>query len=478
MEKRAQGHGRKVKGSRKGTGEGTGDGSACPLTLSPLSEILLRATMEPMNNETWYPLETSAKIYPAIISPRQPSVFRLSCTFENDIDPEILQSALNVTMTRYPGFCMTLKRGAFWFYFEELEKNPLLQPEQHYPCQMVDPDLEGGFLFRVTWYKDRVNLEVFHVISDGTGGLEFLKTLVYYYLLLSGEDVKPGENVRTLHHKPTAEERENSFLRYYDPMIPSDRTDTLALHYQGTPLPPGHSRAIHVRTAAAPLLDIAHSFDVTITEYLTAQFLRSFLDVLSGTTDSDKPVKISVPINLRKLFPSETLRNFTYFANIGEPLAKAAEPLEDTLSYIKTTLRAMCQKEPLTARLNPNVSSEQNPFLRAAPLSIKQLVLRQAHHILGDNLFTASYSNLGIIRLDDSMCRHIKNFDFGLSCSDSIPLNLSMLTYEDTAYMTFSSNIEERDVERVFTRKLSDAGLDLLVRTSDSERRGDDEKLS
>lgn len=432
-----------------------------------------------MNNENWYPLETSALIYPAIISPRQPSVFRLSCTFNEEIDPEILQTALNVTMVRYPGFNMTLKRGAFWFYFEEMEKHPTLKPEQYYPCQMVDPEVEDGFLFRVTWFRNRVNLEVFHVISDGTGGLEFLKTLVYYYLLLSGKDVKPGENVRTLGHKPTEEERENSFLRYYDPQVPSDRADnSAALHYSGTQMPVGHSRAIHIRTKTAPLLSLSHEFQVTITEYLTAQLLRSFLDVLKETAESDKPVKISVPINLRKLFPSDTLRNFTYFANIGKPLSCVDEPLEETLQYIKTQLRATCTRDALVPRLNPNVSSEKNPFLRAAPLSLKQLVLRQAHHILGDNLFTASYSNLGVIRLDDSIAKYINNFDFGLSCSDLIPLNLSMLSWEDTAYLTFSSIVEERDVERTFARKLNDAGLELQVWSSDPENGGKHENLS
>ncbi|MBR6090442.1 MAG: hypothetical protein IKP86_10940, partial [Anaerolineaceae bacterium] len=417
-------------------------------------------------------------IYPAIISPRQPSVFRLSCTFEEEIDPEILQTALNVTIKRYPGFCMTLKRGAFWFYFEELEKLPVLHPEQLYPCQMVDPEQEEGFLFRVSWFRKRVSLEVFHVISDGTGGLEFLKTLVYYYLLLSGKDVKPGDNVRTLTQKPTAEERENSFLRYYDPQIPPDRTDSAALHYQGTQLQQGKSRALHVRTAVKPLLDFAHDGDVTLTEYLTACFLRSFFKVMAGTTDSELPVKISVPINLRKLFPSDTLRNFTYFANLGEPLSNAGEPLEATLQYVRTTFRAMCRREPLISRINPNVSSEKNPLLRAAPLSIKQLVLRQAHHILGDNLFTASFSNLGVIRLDDSMNKYIRNFDFGLSCSDLVPLNLSMLSYGGMAYMTFSSIIQERDVERVFIRDLSEAGLDLAVYSSETETGESHEDLS
>lgn len=431
-----------------------------------------------MNNEKWYPLETSAQIYPAIVSPRQPSVFRLSCTFEKEIDPSVLQTALNVTMTRFPSFAMTLKRGAFWFYFEELEKTPALRPEKKCPCLMVDPDQEDGFLFRVTWFRKRVNLEIFHVIADGTGGLEFLKTLVYYYLLLSGEEVKPGEFVRTLKNKPTAEEQENSFLRYYDPQIPSDRTDSAALHYSGTPLPEGRTGALHVRTGTAPLLALSHAADVTLTEYLTAQFLRSFLDVLKDSVDSDKPVKISVPINLRKLLPSNTLRNFTYFANIGEPLSAADEPLEKTLLSVRSQLREKCVPASLIARINPNVSSEKNPLLRAAPLSLKQLVLRQAHHILGDNLFTASFSNLGIIRLDDSMQKHISGFDFGLSVSDLIPLNLSMCSYADSMFMTFSSGIMEHDVERAFIRRLSAEGISMRVFSSEPENGGGNAQMS
>ena len=184
---------------------------------------------------------------------------------------------------------------------------------------------------------------------------------------------------------------------------------------------------------------------------------------------SEKPVKISVPINLRKLFPSRTMRNFTYFANIGEPLSAADEPPETTFANVRTMLREMCRPEALISRINPNVSSEKNPLLRAAPLSLKKLVLREAHHILGDNLFTASFSNLGIIRLDPSMEKHILGFDFGLSCSDLIPLNLSMCSYNGTVFMTFSSGIEERDVERVFARSLSSSGIRLTVLTSDPE---------
>ena len=145
---------------------------------------------------------------------------------------------------------------------------------------------------------------------------------------------------------------------------------------------------------------------------------------------------------------------------------------------IRTQLREKCVPESLIARINPNVSSEKNPLLRAAPLTLKQLVLRQAHHILGDNLFTASFSNLGIIRLDDSMQKHISGFDFGLSISDLIPLNLSMCSYTDRVFMTFSSGIMEHDVERTFIRRLSAEGLSLQVFTSGPEIGGSNAQMS
>jgi hypothetical protein len=250
------------------------------------------------------------------------------------------------------------------------------------------------------------------------------------------------------------------------------------MHYHGTKLPLGHSRALHIRTETAPLLKLSRDAGGTVTEYMTALLLRSFSEVLAENSDSQKQVKISVPINLRNIFPSDTLRNFTYFANVGEPLSKFNEPFEKTLQSIKNQLYALKQPESLIARINPNVSSEQNLLLRAAPLSLKQLVMRQAHHILGDDLFTASFSNLGQIILDDSISRHICGFDFGLSVSDLIPLNLSMLSFANVMFMTFSSGIEEKDVERIFVRKLSEKGLYLEIFSSEPEDGGKNGVLS
>ncbi len=425
-----------------------------------------------MKDENWYPLETSAKIYPAILSPRQPNVYRLACVLTEEIDPQILQEALNLTMTRYPSFCVNLKAGVFWFFFQETDKKLKLRPETDYPCRMIDPTDEEGFLFRVLWYKRRISLEVFHVIADGTGGMEFLKTLVYYYLLLSGKPVKPGDNIRTLETKPTAEESENSFLRYYDPAIAPDRKDFKALHYEGTVLPHDGYRAINCSVPTESLVELAHRYHATVTEYLAALLLRSFCRVLPEPDDKSSLIRISIPINLRKVLPSDTLRNFTYFANVGVPYSRAGDSLESLLATVQEQMHDANRKEAILPRINPNVSAEQNPFLKLAPRGLKQIVLRQAHHVLGDELFTSSLSNMGLIRLDDSLNDYIDRFEFALSTSDRIPLWLSMLSFKDSMNLTFSSTIKEKLVEREFIRGLSAEIDGIVVYTNENEEGG------
>ena len=130
------------------------------------------------------------------------------------------------------------------------------------------------------------------------------------------------------------------------------------------------------------------------------------------------------------------------------------------------------RKETILPRINPNFTAEQNPFLKLAPLGLKQIVLREAHHVLGDELFTSSLSNMGLIRLDDSLSEYIDRFEFALSTSDRIPLWLSMLSYKDHMNITLSSTIKEKLVEREFIRGLSAEIDGIVVYTNEIEEGG------
>ncbi|MHC1772497.1 MAG: hypothetical protein AB9907_12360 [Flexilinea sp.] len=420
-----------------------------------------------INEDVWYELDTAAKLYPAILSPKQASVFRVCCTLTEPVDPEILQTALYVTIQRYPSFNVRLKRGVFWFYFEANTNLPVVSEETVYPCQMIDPAQNDNFMFRVTWFGHRINLEIFHVIADGTGGIEFLKTLVYYYLNLQGKSVRPDGMIRTLETKVDDEELENSFQRYYDPLFSTSRAEEKAYHFSGNKLPSQHVRLIHGLIPVEELLNKVHSYHVTVTAYLTAVLIKAFFAAEKNPKKSDEIVKISVPINLRALFPSITVRNFSFYMNIGERFSRKNISFESLLSTVSGQIQDQIQRDKVLSRMNPNVSFEKNAVIRVVPLDVKQAVIKQVHRIVGDDLFTCSFSNLGVVCLPESMEPFISRFDFCLSISDRIPLNCSMCTSNGIVSITFTSSLKETSVEQEFFRFLSDEGLNVTIESSE-----------
>lgn len=61
----------------------------------------------------WMRLDNAAKLYPAVRTKNWCNVFRISITLNEQIDPEILQAALNVTIKRFPSIAMRLCQGFF-----------------------------------------------------------------------------------------------------------------------------------------------------------------------------------------------------------------------------------------------------------------------------------------------------------------------------------------------------------------------------
>ncbi len=418
--------------------------------------------------EVWYKLDTAAKVYPAILSQKQPNVFRLSCTLKEPVDPVILQTALDVAITRFPVFNVRLKRGAFWFYFEENQNRPLIVPETGSPCQWIDPTKDSGFLFRVSWFRNRITLEIYHVMTDATGGMEFLKSLVYYYLFLSGKPVSPDGKILTLATKPDEEELENSFERWYDPAVMTGRGEERAFHASGTLLPIGKLRVIQGIIPACELLKRSRLLGVTLTEYLTAALVKAYFRAFPNIDDQNQIVKISVPINLRKIFPSHTLRNFSFYTNVGDRFINKDEPFETLVQKIRAHMKREVTQERILPRMNPNVNAEKNLLLRVAPLDMKQKVIKVVHKLVGEDLFTCSMSNFGVVILPESMEPYVSHFDFILSSSDRIGTNCAICSYKNELVISFSSVMQQREIEKAFFRFLAADNVPVRLVTTEN----------
>ena len=131
-----------------------------------------------MSRSNWYTLDNTAKIFPSMTTKINTNVFRLVCSLKENVDVDILNIALEKTLREFPMFLYQMKDGLFWHYLEKSNIKPIIEIDNKYPCSKID----NGLLFRISYYKKRINLEVYHVLADGNGAMEFLKYLVCTYV--------------------------------------------------------------------------------------------------------------------------------------------------------------------------------------------------------------------------------------------------------------------------------------------------------
>ena len=419
-----------------------------------------------INDNNWYKLDNAAKIYPAISGPGSGSVFRIAAQLTADIDPQILQEALSTVILRFPTFGVRMKRGLFWYFFESNPEIPEVTVEQAPPCRDIIPDENKGFLFRVSYYKKRISLEIFHALTDGTGALVFLKTLISQYLTLSGHGLFSDAGFLDCDDYPSVGETEDSFRKYYDPKVKSKWVEDKAFHISGTRMPPEHLGIVHGIISLKDFLAVVKEKKATVTEYTAALLIYSIYRTQLNGRKSNAPVKISIPVNLRNWFPSKTLRNFSSYVNAGVSFIEQDYTFDNVLTIITDIMRSEVQPGRLIEKISANVNAEKNIFMRLAPLALKNVVLRTAYNAFGENLFTSSYSNLGVIKLPEEMGKYVERFEFLLGRPVSNLITCTACSYKEDMIMTFTKVMHETDIEKFFFRFLSEQGLDITIETN------------
>lgn len=414
------------------------------------------------NMNDWFPLDNAAKIYPAIVSKKNSVIYRVAFILKEIVQKDVLQSALEKTVKRYPTMEVKIKKGLFWYYFETNTNTPKVQQEVLTPCVMIDPKQTQGYLFRILYNNKRIALECFHSLTDGYGAIEFLKTLVYEYLRLLGYEIDAEDMVKPACEYPKKYELEDSFLKYYNPKETVGWKEEHAQHITGTLLESGQ-KVVHGVMDASRLNAFAKQKGVTLTEYLTTILALSIYEENMKFGVYKKPIKISVPVNLRGVFASKTLRNFSSYINVQ---INIYEPLTfDTVAkQVTDQLKHGVKKENLYRRINANVKAERNYLMRVVPLFIKNIVLRQVNHLFGSKLISTNLSNLGIIRVPESMAQHIVLCECVLNANPIFKISCSMCSVNNKLCITFSRCILEKDIIRRFFKTIADeSNIDIEI---------------
>lgn len=409
----------------------------------------------------WRKLDNAALAYPALTGKNHTRVFRFYCQLKESVNEEILQKALDITMDKYPLFQAVLRKGLFWFYLEHRELRAMAQKENKPPCSRLYIPDKKALLLEVSYYKNRINFEVFHALTDGTGAMHFLQELVQNYLILAYPDRKLGRI--PVDETITAKDREeDSFSQYYSSELPKGKKQRIrAARIRGEKLTHDEMNVTEVVIPVKETLAKARSMGVSITVLLTAMFLCAINEELSGNSRK-QPVRLLVPVNLRNYFPSQSMANFFGCIEVGYRFTEETK-FEDVLQGVKEQFETELVKEKIAMRMNDYVRLEKNPFLRAVPLEIKKQAL-----MVGGNLdrrsITAVYSNVGIIRFPEEYREYIDRF--GLLASTNT-MQLCSCSYENEMVLGFTSKIAGRSIERNMQRMLKEADIPVRAEKND-----------
>ena len=419
-------------------------------------------------HQIWYKLDLSANVYPTLQRKNFSNVYRISLSLKENIQPDILQKALDMTLSRFPTFQVALRKGLFWRYLEANHRpGPFVQKDIENPCMPMHFKANNRYLIRIYYYEKRISLEVFHSLSDGAGTLYFLKTLTAVYFRLLGHDIPNGEGVLDITETPDPEEFEDAYLRYASSKVSRPRSQGNAYRVRGTKEPFYTLNIICGVIPVDKLRVVSKGYGVTITEYLNAVLLYALLQKQKAEKPfRERPVTLAMPVNLRSFFPSKTLRNFISMVYPSIDPRMGDYTFEEILQHVHNYMRYYINPKFLNADIVTNASVQQNPLIRIVPLFIKDFTVRKFYANVQDGQSSAGLTNVGLTKLPKEMLPFVERFDVLMGQPFSARTNCAIISYQNILTVNFTSSIKETDIERYFFRKLVQDGIPVKIETN------------
>ena len=429
----------------------------------------LTQNLSPARSLRWMRLDNAAKIYPAAKRRNWNNFFRISATLTEPIDTGVLASALDVTVRRFPSIAVRLRRGVFWYYLEEIPKTPPIQPEKSCPLAHAPFHEVRQCAFRVLVYKNRVAVEFFHALTDGTGALVFVKSLLAEYLSEKyGLSVPAEKGVLGRLEEPSPEELEDSFARYAGDVTAS-RAESTAYHLSGTPERDGYKNLVTMMIPAEKLRACAKKHGVSVTELLCAAMMQAIGELQAEKVPNvrhRKPVKVLIPVNLRNLFPSRSLRNFASYITPEIDPRMGDCSFSELCSLVHHKMGLENNRRTMRAKFAANVASERSPILRVMPLFIKNIAMKAVFDAVGECKSCLCLSNLGRVELPEVMVPYVQRMDFIIGVQARAPHDCGVVTWGDTVYINCIRSIQEPELEYRFYRVLHRLGLPVKVESN------------
>ena len=415
---------------------------------------------------SWMRLDNAAKIYPAVQNQELTSVFRLSCVLKHAVKIKPLLAAIRRIENRFPYFKVKPKKGFFWYYLEFHNEPIPLKADSGIPCRAFE---KHDLVFRILARDNSLSVEFSHIITDGGGGFEFLKTLLLAYFegccLVNRNEIpalKPEET-------PADEEFEDGFSRYFQSNIPSPKKKPKAFHLSFDLDKPPRFKVLVAKVALTDIAAKAKANQVTITEFLVAVYLYTLQAIYNRLTKFKKRrarniIRIQVPVNLRNIYGSKTMRNFALFITPEIDLSLGAYSFEEIVKTVHHLMQLETDKKLINKMIARNVGAERNVLLKNTPLFVKSLILKLTYSMEGTSQYSGVITNLGKASLGREADAHIDHFVFiPPPPNKALRVNCGVVGFKDSLVMSFGNITTSKELERELFRFLVQQGIKVKV---------------
>ena len=411
--------------------------------------------MQKQNN--WRRLDNSAKIFPIASSKKYSSVFRLSAVLKEKINPKILRKSVEIVLENLPSFKVKLKKGLFWYYFEDNTKEIIIEKEKNYPCKYIDPNTNNDYLFKVTYWENKINLDIFHSLTDGNSGIIFLREIVYTYIENAHKE-DFDKKIRI--ERKLSNNTEDDYLKNYDKKSKGGRGGKKAYILKGKKLPLAAIGVIHVNINIEELKNRAKAKNATITQYLTAVLIFAIYNTIYK---GKRPIKICIPVDLRKYFKSETVSNFFSYITIQADMQlKMLQSFDGIIKFVKSEFERLLTPKEISKTMSANVKLGNNPFIKIIPLFLKLPIVKLSYLEIRQYT-TTTFSNIGRIGIIGEYQKYIDKFLMLIAPETIEKIKCSSCSFNNNLVFTFTSSLQDTEVEQKFCEKLKEEGIKISV---------------
>ncbi len=410
--------------------------------------------MEEKQNLYWRRLDNSAKIFPLSVSKKYSTVFRISCVLKEKVVPKILEKAVEKALEVYPFFKVKLKSGFFWYYLEENPKKPTVEIESNYPCKYIDPKNNRQYLFKVTYFDRKINIDINHVLTDGNSATNFFKEIIYTYLELKHEKNFEEEIRLTRKVEYTSED---SYLKNYNKKAKNNASSQKAYILQGKNIALGAISVIHEIIDFDALKKVCKEKDVTVTMFLTAVLIYAIYEANYKPSHGKKPIKVCIPVNLKKYFPSTTMSNFFSYITV-EAHMKNLDTFEEILQFVKLEFKQKLTEKEIVNTMSTNVKIGTNAFIKGIPLLLKKMLVRIGYVEIR-KYTTITFSNIGRMGIIGKYQDYIEEFLFMIAPEPVEKIKCSACTFNNQLVFTFTSILDDTKIEEIFYEFIKRQGV-------------------